>query len=61
MEEMKKRRGLLEEIRHRLNVLHVYAFLCKLTKNKRKAYKVASTIEKIIFYRLLYIKHIDEE
>lgn len=57
-----KKRGFWQEVKHKLNVLHIYARLCELTTNNRKALKICRLIEKNIFYKLLYIgKQKDEE
>lgn len=50
------RRVSWEELRHNLNCLHIYALLCKLTKNRKKALKLSSLWERTLFYRILYSK-----
>lgn len=51
-----KRKPLAEKVRHKVNVLHVYCLLCRITKNKKKALKVARFWGYLPVYRIIYLK-----
>lgn len=53
---MYEEKKLTEKVRHRINVLHVYCQLCRFTRNRKKALRLARLWGATPVYRIIYIK-----
>lgn len=53
---MHKKKKLVEKVRHRINVLHLYCWLCRITRDKKKAMRLARLWEITPIYRVIYLR-----